>query len=117
MREKIAGARSRPEARRRHPERTALVGGLLVSKVPTSVTLESRTDKSIAVWESAVAFFHATIPEPIHVKLGKDLCPPKHVWRLRRAMNGDEKPSETWCGRISVSTPRRQQDRAHGVQL
>ena len=44
---------------------------LLVSKVTASVTLECRSDKCIAGWDSSVAFFHATIPEPIHVKSGR----------------------------------------------
>ena len=46
------------------------VARLLVSKDATSATLEGRSDKCIAVWDSSVALFHATIPEPIYVKSG-----------------------------------------------
>ena len=67
---------------------------LLVSK--SAKTVDSAIHNFIAVWDCFVASSHTTIPVSIHVEPCAGLCPPRHVSRLRRAMNGAASASKAF---------------------
>merc|ERR1712194_82469 len=69
---------------------------LFVSKAATATNQEGRHTKCIAVWDCSVAFFHASITEPIYVRPGDGLAPRGWVWKLRRAMNGTRPASKAF---------------------
>ena len=85
-------------------------GGERVQKTSRLLVSRLRSAKQQRLY--LLAIFDTNIPEPIHVKPRDGLCPRKHVWRLRRAMNGT-RLREADSFRVR---PRRDQDRAHVVQ-